>query len=574
MTAGDDRRAPASEFALALLLALVERGVTDLVVSPGSRSQALALAAAELERAGRIRLHVRVDERDAGFLALGMGLATGRPAPVVTTSGSAVANLMPAALEAARDRTPMLLLTADRPSWLRGTGANQTTDQAGLLGDRAVLNLDVAPVTDADAAVAAAAAVALEALPVALEARALRRGPAQIDLQFTEPLSGPHTPIEALLPRVRRALAAGRAPLDVAPPAAVLGGPVTVDAASTLVLAGQGADADLVRRAAERGCAVIAEITSGLRRWQSELPGGYRAWLDAGAPGVRTVVATGLPTLSRQARQVALRPDLRLVTRAPLPGECFDPGHRTERVAEVRVTGRGPWTPGGRAEDAPASAAGAPIHPDDPADTADATAPSAPRPTAPTSCMPPADARGAVVDAVWAASGPADAVYLASSTMVRVADERVDPGRGGVPVLAHRGLAGIDGTVSAASGVALARVARHPDAVTRLVIGDLALAHDVGGLLVPPVEARPPLQIVVVDDRGGSIFAGLEVAQADPALYDRVVRTPQRYELTALARAYGWGHVRAHDPAELAAALATRRPLIVEVRVDDVGGWA
>ena len=123
---------PATAFAAAFLTELTRHGVQHVVVSPGSRSQALALAAAELETMGRIRLHVRIDERVGGFLALGLAVESGAPVAVITTSGTAVANLHPAALEAHHQGVPLVLLTGDRPEELRGVGANQTTTQPGI----------------------------------------------------------------------------------------------------------------------------------------------------------------------------------------------------------------------------------------------------------------------------------------------------------------------------------------------------------------------------------------------------------------------------------------------------------
>ena len=133
----------ASRYATELLGAFIRHGVRDVVVCPGSRSQALALAAAHAEAVGAIRLHVRLDERSAGFFALGIARETGLAVPVIVTSGSAVANLLPAALEAHESRVPLLLLTADRPASLRGTRSNQTTRQAGLFADCARLALDI-----------------------------------------------------------------------------------------------------------------------------------------------------------------------------------------------------------------------------------------------------------------------------------------------------------------------------------------------------------------------------------------------------------------------------------------------
>src|ERR1700712_2929340 len=142
---------PAGAAAARLLARLAGLGLRHVVVSPGSRSQALALAAAALERQGALRLHVRIDERVAGFTALGLAAESGLPVAVVVTSGTAVAELHPAVLEAHHAGVPLLLLTADRPAELRGTGSNQTTVQPGMFGIGAVEVVDVpAPVTEAD----------------------------------------------------------------------------------------------------------------------------------------------------------------------------------------------------------------------------------------------------------------------------------------------------------------------------------------------------------------------------------------------------------------------------------------
>ena len=125
---------PSLDAAIELLVAAVSGGVRDIVVCPGSRSQALALVAAELERIEVARVHVRIDERSAAFLALGLVRETGRPVPVITTSGTAVANLHPAMLEAHHSGLPLIALTADRPAEAVAAGANQTTEQVGIFG--------------------------------------------------------------------------------------------------------------------------------------------------------------------------------------------------------------------------------------------------------------------------------------------------------------------------------------------------------------------------------------------------------------------------------------------------------
>ena len=126
---------PSTALARILVDELIRGGVRDAVVSPGSRSAALAIAFANAAENGRLRLHVQIDERSAAYLALGLAKATGLPVPVTCTSGTAAANFHPAVLEASHTDTPLILLTADRPNELRGTGANQTTNQVNLFGN-------------------------------------------------------------------------------------------------------------------------------------------------------------------------------------------------------------------------------------------------------------------------------------------------------------------------------------------------------------------------------------------------------------------------------------------------------
>ncbi|MCW2816002.1 MAG: 2-succinyl-6-hydroxy-2,4-cyclohexadiene-carboxylate synthase, partial [Nocardioides sp.] len=134
----------ATELARDVVQQLVDAGVTEVVVAPGSRNAPLSFAVHDAARAGVVRLHTRIDERSAGFLALGLTRSHARAA-VVCTSGTAVANLHPAVLEAAHAGVPLVVLTADRPARLRGTDANQTTDQVGVFG-RLVTTIDlVAP---------------------------------------------------------------------------------------------------------------------------------------------------------------------------------------------------------------------------------------------------------------------------------------------------------------------------------------------------------------------------------------------------------------------------------------------
>src|SRR5690606_33110794 len=180
-----DGSSAASDFSVSLLAEFLRLGVRNVVLAPGSRSQALALAAAEFERAGLLRLHVRIDERVAGFVALGLAAETGRPVLIVTTSGTAVANLHPAVLEAHHSGVPLVVVSGDRPENLRGIGSNQTTVQPGIFGSAVQKTWDVGAPSGEPGEQDAAVALAREAFAAAAT------GPVHLNLSFAEPLSAP-----------------------------------------------------------------------------------------------------------------------------------------------------------------------------------------------------------------------------------------------------------------------------------------------------------------------------------------------------------------------------------------------
>lgn len=546
---------PSSEFATALLLALIGRGMRDVIVCPGSRSQALALAAAELERAGLIRLHVRIDERSAAFLALGLSKASDFPAAIIVTSGSAVANLLPAVVEASRASEPLLLLTADRPHWLRKTGASQTTNQVDIFtpftqiffdDDTATTTID--PYSRAHDL---ASAVSLT-------------GVTQINLQFVEPLSGTHNSIEEIRERIPPLSPAHSqaSQLDPSPIEA------TLNPADTVILAGFGAHRLPLPHHPQ--AVTIAEITSRWRHYHTA-PEDYRSFLASGAGGRRTLLALGMPNLSREALAFASREDVHLYTLAqPSDQEIFNPKGKATRVSTIA------WDTDTHTcdHDVASKATSTLFHAETPTNPS-ATPAKTTTPVAPTkaSSFSPLT-REQIAQALFSPPLPTrdtsqskpeahDAIYLAASALVRTVDKCV--GTTNIPVYSHRGLSGIDGTISLASGVALARQARNPEAITRLLIGDLAFLHDMGGLSRPASEAAPPLQIFLVNDGGGHIFAGLEVAQADPALYRRVVQTPTPFHAQAIASSFNWAYTRISSLVELENALASRLSGIYEI---------
>ncbi|PPG42993.1 2-succinyl-5-enolpyruvyl-6-hydroxy-3-cyclohexene-1-carboxylic-acid synthase [Rathayibacter sp. AY1D1] len=557
--------APSTRFAVDLLTRFVALGVRDVVVAPGSRSQALALVAAELETRGDVRLHVRIDERSAGFLALGLALESGMPALVITTSGTATANLHPAVLEADASDVPMIVLTADRPDELRGIRSNQTAEQRELYGRAVRLFEDVAAPDDAsrpeDARALADRAVT-----------AARRGPVHLNLSFRDPLSSALPDMEGIEPVSSPAVRSG------IPRAVVTAGP---GEPLTVVIAGDkaGAAAEEIARAGD--WPLLAEVSSGAR-FGPQLVVAWRRLLGEPDFGgrIRRAIVLGHPTLSREVPELLRREDVEVIVVDAVREQFYNPGRRARRVGGVDVVRpegaprpergerawAGSWVSASRALT---------VDPDELDEVPDAGS------------MSVEDRRGYarnalaairapltrdfVVAAVWKVTWPHDRLLFGASRLIRVADGTL-PGKR-ISVLANRGLAGIDGTISTALGIAVASQATEQGAggVTRAVLGDLTLLHEAGGLLLPPGERRPRVQLVVVNDGGGTIFDGLEVASSShPDAFDRVQFTPQNADLEALARAYGWGHRRAATRGELEQALTSPGdgPGIVEIRLE------
>ncbi|TFC45602.1 2-succinyl-5-enolpyruvyl-6-hydroxy-3-cyclohexene-1-carboxylic-acid synthase [Cryobacterium shii] len=579
---------PATDFSVALLGEFVRLGLRDVVLSPGARSQALALVCAELERIGLIRLHVRIDERGAGFLALGLAVESGLPALVICTSGTAVANLHPAVLEAHHSGVPMILLTADRPSELRGIRSNQTTVQPGLFGVATRLCVDVPAPDGAAEEHAVAVALARQATDAATGAFSADPGPAQLNLAFREPLSAPVvlTPEEILEhpagePAAEPPAEAASVPASVPAPAPAPARaddrsvPVVVVEAGprTVVIAGAGAGAAAEELARAGGWPLLAEVCSGAR-FGPNLVAVYRELLNASDLGARIerVIVFGHPTLSREIPALLKQDGVDTIVVAPTGAEWFNPGHRVRvfaRAASVpeetaqaaqRPEARewlGRWVMASRHLLAVQVARDA-----TPIGERGITRQELAAMRAPIS-------RPMLVDAVWRASWPHDRLVFGASRLIREADRRV-PGKK-ISAHSNRGLAGIDGTVATAVGIALAsQTGPTPQStgVTRLLLGDLTLLHDVGSLLLSPGEALPRLQVIVGNDGGGTIFDGLEVAgSARAESVNRVLFTPQKIDLANLAAAYGWSYGLAATRSDLERALTAPHagPSLLEV---------
>ncbi len=532
----------ATQLARRLVASLTGAGVRHVVLCPGSRSAPLAYAVHDLAATGALELHVRHDERVAGFTALGLGRADGVPAAVVTTSGTAVANLLPAVLEAHHAGVPLLVLAADRPPRLRGTWANQTSDrQAALFGAATRRTEDLT----AEDGLAVWAAAAQDAVEVA-GGRGGRPGPVHLNLGFDDPLVPdaddavwPADPDELLvasaaLPADADPVEPGRLDLDLTP--------------GTVVVAGDRSG-PVARQVAEAlRLPLLAEPTSGARSG-AQAVGPYRLLLDHPRLGGRIdqALVFGRPTLSRPVTRLLARPDVRLVR---VSGPIGEPG--PER-SDVRSIGVGQLL-AGLADLQSAAAADEWLRRwldagGEAAAAVDRVLDGWPVLTGPL-----------VAREVAAATAAATPLILAASNAVRDADLAGRPWAwppGAGLVHANRGLSGIDGTLSTACGIALATVAP-----TRVLVGDVAFLHDLGALVLGPAERRPDLTIVVVNDSGGGIFSLLEPgtdAERDDAAYARFERlfgTPHAVDLGAVCRGVRVPHAVVASAAGLRERLA------------------
>ena len=562
-------------WARVIIAALADLGVEEVEVAPGSRSAPLVLA---LRSFPGIRARVHLDERCAAFFALGYGRRTRRPAAVLTTSGTAVANLLPAVVEADASDIPLVLLTADRPPRLRGADANQTIDQAGIFGDRVRVALDL-PVPSQDGC----AELGLAVHQGAASAWGPPGGPVHLNVPFDKPLQPESADAWRLqeAARARRHEAAAKTPRPAEPRPAGLSPPFAraslasadaelitrclADAGRPLVVAGPSADPDadgavLARFGSCQGAPVLADPLSGARFARvpgTGVVGAYDHFLRVAdlrkrlAPDL--VIRTGrTPTSSVLERALA-----------SWSGACqivIDAGgHRKDhqRLADHYV--RAP----------PDILAGLPAP--------GTTTPScwlrawAAAETATWAVIAGADGfadpgnEGAYAAAVLRALAPGGTLFVSSSMPVRDVDSYGQPAPNGVRVLGNRGASGIDGIVSSVLGCAAGS-----DGPVAGLLGDLAFYHDMNGLLA----ARDPALnavFVVLDNDGGGIFHMLPICDFEP-VFTPYFATPHGLDFTHSARLYGipFRDVSAPEALEPAVAEAIRRPgcEIIRVRTD------
>ena len=528
---------PSTAFAATLVDELVRCGLREAVLAPGSRSAPLAIALWDrAARDGELRLHVRIDERSAAFLALGLAKASGRPVAVVCTSGTAAANFHPAVIEADESGVPLLVLTADRPPELRGTGANQAIDQLKLYGG-AVRWFAEAGVPEARPGMNAYwRSLACRAWAAAAGADGGFPGPVHLNLPLRDPLVPglpDRRPGPAAGPSRWTAGRAGPRGPGGPPPgrhqAAPARGPSGQDGRGRWTCRGPSGGSSWRGTAppTRPGCSGWRPRRAG-RCWPSRRPGRGRAATRSAPTSTcsstrlsspRTVLTwssaragRGCPAARRRSC-ARPRPDgARQVVLAQGPGRWADPARTaTDVAAAVRLTGPGPpaaapgagrrgWLGGWQEADAAARSA------------VDAVLDAGGELTEPRLAR---DLAAALPDGAL--------LWAASSLPIRDLDRHLAP-RDGLRVLASRGASGIDGLVSSATGAALAHQAAGGGPAAAL-LGDLAFLHDAPGLFAGPEEARPDLVLVVANNDGGGIFSTLEQA-AVPAPFERVFGTP------------------------------------------------
>ncbi|UQX12067.1 2-succinyl-5-enolpyruvyl-6-hydroxy-3-cyclohexene-1-carboxylic-acid synthase [Candidatus Mycobacterium methanotrophicum] len=483
---------------------LTRGGVRDVVLCPGSRNAPLAFALQDADRAGGLRLHVRIDERTAGYLAIGLAIAAGAPVCVAMTSGTAVANLGPAVVEANYARVPLIVLSANRPYELLGTGANQTMEQLGYFGTQVRATISLGLAEDApermDTFNATWRSATCRVLAAATGARSANAGPVQFDIPLREPLVPDPDPGPTPPGRL------GGKPWTYFPQVS-FDQPLDLDLSrDTVVIAGHGAGAQPELAALP----TVAEPTA---------PPAANPLHPLALPLLRPqqVIMLGRPTLHRPVS--ALLADAKVPVYALTTGPRWPDVSGNSQATGTRAVTTGEPNPAwlGRCAELNRHAL-----------------------TAVREQLKghPLTTGLHVAAAVADALRPGDQLVLGASNPVRDA-ALVGLGaaehRGKIKVRSNRGVAGIDGTVSTAIGAALAH-----DGRTVALIGDLTFIHDSSGLLIGPTEPVPAdLAIVVSNDNGGGIFELLE--QGDPRFSDvscRVFGTPHDVDVGALCRAY------------------------------------
>lgn len=586
---------PATLLARAVVAALVEAGVKRVVISPGSRNAPLTYALADAAQAGYLQLRVVVDERSAAFVALGAsrsdwlheGLA--RPAVAVMTSGSAVANAHPAVVEADAAGVPLIILSADRPHALVNTGASQTTVQTGIFGAATRYQADLSDTNASDAV----ANQVRRAVAAASGRLSLDPGPVHLNVRLAPPLAPdapwqvPHLEPKTHWLRARKPLEEQLNGVTVSQVGCRLG----LDPARRgVIVVGDNDDAELAHFAAALahawGWPLLAEPTS-LVRTNANAVAAYSALLaggDGSASGdgaqlsqeIEQLLVVGHPTLTRPIGALLAREDIYqvvLTNRArwsDVSGQAAYVTTLEQALSSLNIPGGGAGAGAGADADAGGDAsasadagAGAGVGKNAPSplwlqrwlqagqQQLNATSVTKAAQMALTTWQATSQYESHSQSTAIHSDGLESSVTLmaASSMTIRYLDAGLPAGKQlkkmPGPVVANRGLAGIDGTISTAVGLAWA--SGQP---VRVIIGDLAAAHDLTGLVKAVTETEVDLQVIVLDDHGGKIFSGLEYGASELSNYfPRFFTTAQQVDFAQAAAAFGT-HVSVIDDVD------------------------
>ena len=530
---------PSTEQARALVEGMLRTGIDTVVVAPGSRNGPLSIALAQAAQAGKIHLHVRIDERSASFLALGMAKRLGHPTAVVCTSGTAAAHFHAAAYEATEAGVPLLLITADRPPLIRLKGANQAIDQREMFGAAVVKSIDCAlaeqqPATHWRAVISDAVAAARGNASTA-------PGAVHINIPFAEPLvpGDGNTDWAQALPDVVH-------PRDAAEVARAAWGKVWPQGGETprgvVITSDPSHAADVVAFANALQWPVLAEPGSGARCGGTAITR-YTDVLDDPALLPQVVVTVGRFALSRSVAAFVRKVDRHVsVGRRELdPLLTVDAQiARLPDVGKLKPTDA-TWLAAWKAADARAHAHAL-------------------------------TRQQLLVATTLEAAEAGDLVWYGPSSVIRYAERAAPAFDDIVTSYMNRGANGIDGVVSSAIGAALAHQRLKHDAHAFVLLGDLTLLHDINGFLIPKGAAVPNITFVVIDSNGGRIFETLEQGAAAYAnVFDTVYGTPHDRDLLALLSAHGVSAFGVKTAAELQAALddARQQSGIGVIVVDD-----
>ena len=478
---------------------LIELGVEDVVLSPGSRNAPLSIAFYQAAEKGLIDIHVRIDERGAAFFALGISKASGKYVPVVCTSGTAVANYFPAVLEAHHSDVNLLMLTADRPARLRNTGSNQTTNQHGIFGEFVRSSIDTAA-------------------PIDLTRILEGRGPVHLNLQFDEPL----------LPEDYSDWLSGIHPVVNAEPI-VVPGEIDITTKRNLIIVGHdraGFSVDEIEDLADDLAApIVSEDPLVFEQAIAHAPiilSDERVRRELAA---ELVVVIGRTTLSRStnayiqgsSRVMVIDPRTEKIDTARTADELHRVIPKVKKTIEIDQAWHDSWH---KYEEVAAAALAE---------------------------LP--DWSEAEVASVVAEELENDsALFVSSSRPIRDIESFAVP-RSGIETYANRGLAGIDGNISTAMGIA----SKHDE--TYAVIGDLAFLHDISALANPTSDT---LTIIVVDNDGGGIFSTLPQRGVDG--FEKIFGTPHGRDIAKIVSAFGVSSEEVRSAKELHIALQRIHP--------------